>query len=180
MRRKFYWHHMLNDLYQVLQDIKSCASIRGTSYSHQKHPRLFPANGSPKLITMHLLGPLPKTKRGHQIVLVITDLYFRDRFLLHVKQFSEIIDAYFSKYIHLKSAVEDIKCFEVPFFDILDADEIYHVFCSFSESFIDLGRLACLNISYNVWYRFFSVPSFEVHLHWPLKPPSDRLTVLLN
>lgn len=75
IRREFYWPHMANDVYQVVKESNSCARMRGTRHAHQKHLRLFPANGPLEFVAMDLLGPLPKTTKGNQNVLVITARY---------------------------------------------------------------------------------------------------------
>lgn len=65
--------HMANDVHNVVRRCRSCASNRGTIYSHHKHMQLFPANGPIEFVSIDILGPLPKTTKGNQFVLVMKD-----------------------------------------------------------------------------------------------------------
>lgn len=70
---------MPTDFYQVIGECEDCARNSGTRHTHKNHLKLFPANGSSELIDIDLLGTLlgtlPKTKKGNQHVLVLTDRY---------------------------------------------------------------------------------------------------------
>ena len=75
LRREYYWPMMASDVYNTVKECSSCASVRGTLFKHQKYLKLFPAAGPLEFIAIDILGPLPKTRKGNQVVLVITDRF---------------------------------------------------------------------------------------------------------
>lgn len=62
-----------SDVLFVARDFHSCAKTRDIVWNHQKYLELCPAAWSLEFVAMGLLQSLPKTKRGYQLVLFITD-----------------------------------------------------------------------------------------------------------
>ena len=75
LRRDFYWPNMANDVATLVRNCTSCAKVRGAKHSHQHFLKLFPAAGPLEYVAMDILGPLPKSAKGNQYILVITDRY---------------------------------------------------------------------------------------------------------
>ena len=77
LRRDFYWPNMANDVATVVRNCTSCAKVRGVKHSHQHFLKLFPAAGPLEYVAIDILGPLPKSAKGNQYILVITDRYIK-------------------------------------------------------------------------------------------------------
>lgn len=71
--RSYYWPHKRNDVHLVVKEFNSCAKTRGTLIKYQSPMKLFPATDPLEFASMDILGPLPKSKKGNQYVIVITD-----------------------------------------------------------------------------------------------------------
>lgn len=63
---------MISDVLLVAQNCHSCATTRGTIRKHHKYLKLIPAAGPLEFVAMDTLGPLLRTERGHQFVLIVT------------------------------------------------------------------------------------------------------------
>lgn len=66
---------MGNDISQTPKDCSSCIAVRGTLRQHSSPRKLLRASGPLEIVTMDILGPLPKTPEGYQYVLVVTDCF---------------------------------------------------------------------------------------------------------
>ena len=75
IRREYYWPNMAAEIYETVKECHSCAAVRGILTKHQKYLKLFPAAGPLQFVAIDLLGPLPKSKKGNTVVLVITDRF---------------------------------------------------------------------------------------------------------
>ncbi|CAN8075930.1 unnamed protein product [Agarophyton chilense] len=73
LRQQFYWPHMADDVYTFVGQCQSCVRTRGGIRKHRKNLKLFPAAGPLEFVAIDLLGPLPKTKKGYQHILEITN-----------------------------------------------------------------------------------------------------------
>lgn len=47
----------------------------GATFTHQRQLQLFPATGPFKFIAVDILGPLPQSRSGNQVMIIITDWY---------------------------------------------------------------------------------------------------------
>lgn len=72
--RSLYRPHMANYVYVLVDKCQSCRQHRGNS-AHQRKLKLFPAEGPLYFFSIDILGPLPKTKRVNQHIIVNTDRY---------------------------------------------------------------------------------------------------------
>jgi hypothetical protein len=52
-----------------------CCQARLKKQKRTRHLKLFPPSDPLEQVAIDILGPLPKTKRGHQYILVVTDWY---------------------------------------------------------------------------------------------------------
>lgn len=66
---------MANDTFPTVRDCPSFARVRGTLGKAQKEMQLFPAAGPLEFVAMDPLGPFPKSKKGNNSVLIITDRF---------------------------------------------------------------------------------------------------------
>lgn len=71
----YYWPHMAIDVYQTVKECDSGLRNRGTIREHRPYMKLFQAAGPLEFIIVDFLGPLPKTKRGNEHVMVIKDRF---------------------------------------------------------------------------------------------------------
>lgn len=74
LRREYYWPKTANEVFLVPLNRQFCPGMIAIFWKHQRELKLFPAVRSPEFVAKELLRPLLKTQRGHQFVLVITDL----------------------------------------------------------------------------------------------------------
>lgn len=75
MRRTFYWPSMISDIQKMCKDCHTCAKERTRLRSHQSPMKLFPATEPLEFVAIDILGPLPRSTKGHQYILVITDRF---------------------------------------------------------------------------------------------------------
>lgn len=75
-------HHGPGDIFSphglyFVQVVDKCSFSNnlGTHYSNQIHFKLSPSNSPLKFISIHLLGPFPRSKKGNQHIFIITYLY---------------------------------------------------------------------------------------------------------
>ena len=75
LRRSYYWPNMAGEVQDYVAKCQSCLRTKGTQYRSRRELRLFPATEPLSFVALDLLGPLPKSKSGHEHVLVITDRF---------------------------------------------------------------------------------------------------------
>ena len=75
LRRHYYWPQMTSEVYSAARNCQLCAKERIQLRKHASKLKLFPATAPLESVALELLGPLPKTRRGHNYLLVITDRY---------------------------------------------------------------------------------------------------------
>ena len=86
----YYWPQMAADIYQSVRTCNACAKNR-VKLRKRTHPlRLFPAQRPLESLSIDILGPLTKTKKGHRFLLVITDRFTKLTQVIPVRR----IDAY--------------------------------------------------------------------------------------
>ena len=85
--RRFYWPSLFQDMAVYC---KSCPACQKTSKGRNRAPLIsMPIMGEPfQRIAMDLVGPLPKTKRGHRYMLVIVDYASRYPEAIPLKTFT--------------------------------------------------------------------------------------------
>lgn len=66
---------MAADIIQTVRTCQHCAKNRIRLIKRSNPMKLFPATEPLESVAMDLLGPLPKTKKGNQYILVITDRF---------------------------------------------------------------------------------------------------------
>lgn len=72
MREKLYWPQTANDVYATVRDYRSLAK-NYTNLKRKHQFRLFFPEDPWEYIYSDVLGLFPKTKKGNQLVLVMTD-----------------------------------------------------------------------------------------------------------
>lgn len=72
--REYYWPNVLTDVYSRVQHGQECLEME-TKFKHQRQIQLFLTSGRREFITIDIIGPLPRTSLGNQIVILITDQY---------------------------------------------------------------------------------------------------------
>lgn len=75
MRRQFYWPHMATDIFTTVRDCASCARERVKQRRRLGPLHPFPPEGPLEDISVDLVGPFPKTKKGYTTILVICDRF---------------------------------------------------------------------------------------------------------
>lgn len=75
LSQQFYWPTMVADVYQFVKQCHECTKENYTLTKRHKPVKLFPAEGPLSFIAIDLLGPLPKTTKGNQYILVIADRF---------------------------------------------------------------------------------------------------------
>ncbi len=75
LRRHMYWPSMAVDCYAVVRKCSTCAKNRIKLRQRSNPLRLFPPAGPLESVAIDIFGPLLKTARGNQYLLMITDRY---------------------------------------------------------------------------------------------------------
>jgi transposase InsO family protein len=75
LSQQFYWPTMVADVYQYVKQCHECTKENSDLVKRHKALRLFPAAGPLDFVAIDLLGPLTRTKAGHQYLLVISDRF---------------------------------------------------------------------------------------------------------
>jgi Integrase zinc binding domain len=75
LRRHYYWPRMVSDVYQVVAQCDKCLQERLALRRPQGDMTLFPAHEPLDYVAIDILGPLPRTKKGNQYLLVIADRF---------------------------------------------------------------------------------------------------------
>jgi transposase InsO family protein len=75
LRRHYYWPRMVSDVYQVVAQCDQCLQERLALRRPQGDMTLFPAHEPLDYVAIDILGPLPRTKKGNQYLLVIADRF---------------------------------------------------------------------------------------------------------
>ena len=71
LRRTYYWPHMAADAFATVRNCQRCARNRIKLRKKTNFLKLFPATKPLDSLAMDILGPLPKTKKGNEYLLVI-------------------------------------------------------------------------------------------------------------
>jgi hypothetical protein len=66
---------MVADVYQYVKQCHECTKENSDLFKRHKALRLFPAAGPLDFVAIDLLGPLTRTKAGHQYLLAISDRF---------------------------------------------------------------------------------------------------------
>ena len=75
VRSAYQWPRMASDIYRTFRTCNSCAKNRA-KLRKRTHPlRLFPAQRPLESLSIDILGPLTKTKKGHRFLVVITERF---------------------------------------------------------------------------------------------------------
>jgi RNase H-like domain found in reverse transcriptase/Integrase zinc binding domain/Integrase core domain len=76
LRRDFFWPQMAADCEAFVKRCPSCARKElKCKRRRAKFLKLFPPSGPLEFISIDILGPLPKTKSGHQYLVIIPDRF---------------------------------------------------------------------------------------------------------
>ncbi|CDF40411.1 unnamed protein product [Chondrus crispus] len=75
MRRTFYWPSMALECHACVRQCDSCACERVQLRKHSIFLKLFPARRPLEFVPIAILGPLPRSKKGNQYLLVISDRF---------------------------------------------------------------------------------------------------------
>ena len=90
LRTTYYWPQMAADVYKTVRTCNACAKNR-VKLRKQTHPlRLFPAQSPLEALSIDILDPLTKTKKGYRFLLVVTDRYTKLTQVIPLRR----IDAY--------------------------------------------------------------------------------------
>ena len=71
----YYWPGLSMDVYQTVKKCSHCAREAGLLRKRKQHVSLFPAHEPLEFLAIDILGPLPKTPRGNQFILVVCDRF---------------------------------------------------------------------------------------------------------
>lgn len=63
---------MASNVYKIVSNCRSCAKT-STTFKHKRHLQLFFSTEPLEFVTMDILGPVHKTIKGKQHVVIITD-----------------------------------------------------------------------------------------------------------
>ena len=75
LRGTYYWPQMAADVYKTVRTCNECAKNR-VKLRKRTHPlRLFRARSPLEALSIDILGPLTKTKKGYRFLLVVTDRF---------------------------------------------------------------------------------------------------------
>ena len=74
-RQNYYWPHMAADCVATVIECGACAKNRVHLLKRRAPLKRFPAIGPLESVSLDILGPLQKSKRGFQFILVITDRF---------------------------------------------------------------------------------------------------------
>lgn len=88
--QRFYWPTIHND---IAEYVKGCPTCQKTERRGKKRAPLqpLPIQGEPfQRIAMDIIGPLPKTRRGHEYILVICDYATRYPVAIPLKRFTAV------------------------------------------------------------------------------------------
>ncbi|CDF32578.1 unnamed protein product [Chondrus crispus] len=77
MRRTFYWPSMALECHACMRQCDSCARERVQLRKHSTFLKLFPARRPLEFVAMGILGPLPRSTKGNQYFLVISDRFLK-------------------------------------------------------------------------------------------------------
>jgi Integrase zinc binding domain len=75
IRKTFFWPRIAEDVYETVRQCDLCARNRISEKRKTNSLKLFPANWPLESVAMDILGPLPRTKHGNRLLLVISDRY---------------------------------------------------------------------------------------------------------
>ena len=75
LRRDFYWPGLALDCIKTVRNCVSCARNRVKLRKATKPMKLFPAKAPLEYVSVDILGPLLRTRRGMEYLLVITDRF---------------------------------------------------------------------------------------------------------
>ena len=75
LRRTFYWPSMALDVFNTVRQCAPCAKERLSLRKHSRFLKLFPAVRPLEFVSIDILGPLTKSKRGNKYLVVMTDRY---------------------------------------------------------------------------------------------------------
>ncbi|CDF38390.1 unnamed protein product [Chondrus crispus] len=75
MRRTFYWPSMALECHACMRQCDSCARERVQLRKHSTFLKLFPARRPLEFVAMGILGPLPRSTKRNQYLLVISDQF---------------------------------------------------------------------------------------------------------
>lgn len=74
MQRDYLFPNMARHVYETVSSSHICARC-GTKLKHERHIKRFPSMGPLELVTMEILGPLPKSTKGSWHVVTYTYRY---------------------------------------------------------------------------------------------------------
>jgi transposase InsO family protein len=74
-RKEFYWPTMVADVYDHVKLCHECTKENSTLRKRSKEITLFPSEQPLDFVAIDILGPLTKTIKGHQYILVIADRF---------------------------------------------------------------------------------------------------------
>ena len=74
-RRTFYWPSMALECHACVRQCDSCARERVQLRKHSTFLKLFPARRPLEFVAIDILGPLPRSTKGNQYLLVISDRF---------------------------------------------------------------------------------------------------------
>jgi transposase InsO family protein len=74
-RKEFYWPTMVADVYDHVKLCHECTKENPTLRKRSKEITLFPSEQPLDFVAIDILGPLTKTIKGHQYILVIADRF---------------------------------------------------------------------------------------------------------
>ena len=90
IREKYYWPQMATDIYKTIRNCTTCAKNRA-KLRKRTHPlRIFSAARPLEFLAIDILGTLKKTKKGHRILLVMSDRFSKLTEVMPLRR----IDAY--------------------------------------------------------------------------------------
>ena len=75
LQRSYYWPHMATDISATVRECTPCAKKRLRLLRKASEITLFPGTAPLDLVSIDILGPLPKSSRGFIFMLVISDRF---------------------------------------------------------------------------------------------------------
>lgn len=76
LRRDFYWRSMAANIYNKILLRLDCPRL-GIEFRHLSIVELLSLSSPLKFVTINILGPLPRTKYGIQLIMIIIDRYIK-------------------------------------------------------------------------------------------------------
>ena len=123
VRSAYYWPQTAADIYQTVRTCNTCAKNRVKLRKRTRPLRLYPSQRPLERLSIDVLGPLTKTKKGLRFLLVITDCFTKLTQVIPLRRIDKytvavaFVEAWIFKYGPPKTVISDNgKQFAAKFF----------------------------------------------------------------